>query len=326
MEARLKLLQGREVCRKVRQAPCTILWNRTLNDMVRLGFGSAIAYTVGAVNYGELAGCDNAVSQSFMRDWTSWGMGPFWSKVLHDDEFNSRWKISGRCDFVPKVDAVLGVPLYMRCHGKTSLAYEDFKTRSPFKCRLYDEFELFLHQMVQVFGPVLYRYAPAFEHSYAALHVRHGDKIMEDRPIYGLREHFRGVHKLWPSMHRMFVTSDDAKVIHAARQENVDATVRWTADEKRWSGGAPSGQFMNHEHSTSAVSAVLSDFTALALSRALVGNNGSCFFNSARVLNMALSWKQRRAQPWCYDVHTRAICDYWWFVYWDWGPGILGGH
>jgi hypothetical protein len=150
---------------------------------------------------------------------------------------------------------------------------------------------------------------------------------MENRPIFGFKEHIGALKKLWPTLQRIFVTSDDAKIIKATsdslRAHNgVNATVRWTAGERRWSGGAPSGQCENHDHDRSAISAVLSDFSAMALSPVLVGSNMSCFFNAARLLNMAVHWDRRRLEPWCYDVNTRRICDRWYFIYTDFGPGF----
>merc|ERR1712046_326487 len=67
---------------------------------------------------------------------------------------------------------------------------------------------------------------------------------------------------------------------------------------------------------------VLSDFSAMALSPVLVGSNMSCFFNAARLLNMAVHWDRRRLEPWRYDVNTRTICDRWYFVYMNFGPGF----
>jgi len=327
VKARMNLLQGRAACMRVPKAPCTILWKRTLADMVKRGFGAALAFTVPVAVYGELAGCDNVVAESYQRDWMAWGMGPFWSKVLPDTEFNRHWAAATRCAFDLAHDNVLGPPSIMRCQGPTGMVHAMFKQSRPFDCGMRNEFELFLNQLMQVFGPFLVQYAPPFRHTYAALHVRHGEKVMENRPIYGLREHIGGLKALWPTIQRIFVTSDDAKIIKATSDSlghgNANnITVRWTSGEKRWSGGAPPAQFENHDHDNAAVRAVLSDFSALALSPILVGNNGSCFYNSARLLNMAVHWDIRRLEPWCYDVNTRTMCDRWYFIYQDWGPGF----
>jgi len=195
-------------------------------------------------------------------------------------------------------------------------------TINPFDCQVRSEFELFLDQLLQVFGPVLAQYTSPFQHTYAAVHVRHGDKVV-DLAIFGLRKHVRVLRKVWPRIQRIFVTSDDSTVIKAASEalrhgngENV--TVRWTAGETRWSGGVPSDQNDDHDHDSAAVRAVLSDFSAMALSSVLVGYQYSNFFNSARLLRPPAA---PTMVPRCANsLH----CDTWIWIYTFWGPRLFG--
>jgi len=321
-KARLRVLRSLERCRRPQQAPCTLLWNKTLPDMVRIGFGSSVAWSVILVSYAGLAGCDVAVDKSFQQAWVAWGVGQFWSHVLPDDEFSRRWSKAPYCGFVHNGDKT-----GLRCEGPQTVVLETMSETNPFPCSLSSNFDIFLAGLLQIFGPVLLQYIPPFPYTYAALHVRHGDKVIENMAIYGLAEHMDGLRKVWLDPKRVFVTSDDSKVIAAAKEQlrsehGKKVTLKWTTGEQRWAGGVPGGQFRNHNHDGGAVRAVLSDYSAMALSSVLVGSNHSNFFNTARLLNMALHSDMRWQEPWCWDIGTQSICDNRYSVWTAYGPRL----
>jgi len=321
-KARLRMLRSIQSCRHELQAPCTVLWNMTLSDMVRIGFGSTMAWSAIAVTYAGLAGCDVAVDKSFHQAWVAWGVGQFWTHVLPNDEFSRRWSNGRYCQFADKFSAHQTA---VRCEGPHAVVLKTMYDANPFPCSLSSNFDLFLDGLLQIFGPVLVQYQPPFPDTYAAMHVRHGDKSMEQTTTFGLGKHFDGLRKVWRSAKRIFVASDDSKVITAAKErlrskQGQKVSLRWTTGEQRWAGGVPSAQFMNHSHGSGAVRAVLSDYSAMAMATVLVGIKNSNFFNTARLLNMALHSDVRWHEPWCWDIGTQTICDKLYLVWRESGP------
>jgi len=304
-----------------------IFWNRTLADMVRRGFGAKIKMSVIVASYVQLAGCDMVVPDNFQQTWEAWGMGPFWSYMLPSDEFDRRWAAATQCKFYKLNTSTR----YARCTGSGN-AFERATLRrsNPFPCQGTSDFTLFLEQLLQILGPVLLRYGPPFPYTYAGLHVRHGEKVVEF-PVFSLEKHMADLRMTWPSVKRVFVASDDAKVIAAAKEglwltHGGYATVKWTVDEKRWTGGVPYSQYLNHTHDRAAIRAVLGDFSALALSTVLVGSAYSNFFDCARLLNLALHSDIRWHEPWCYDIANQSVCDKRFSVWQGFGPALASSH
>jgi len=169
-----------------------------------------------------------------------------------------------------------------------------------------------------MFGPRISGYRLPYNHTYAAFHVRKGDKVKEIHA--GEEDMFQRagditnllatLNQYWPHMTRIFVATDDSNtILQASKTLHDQYNITWSANAARFPGGNPMSQAGNHANNDGAVNGVLDDQSGLASAAVLIGGSDSGFFNVARALNIDLHKGMFRPRPWCYDVYRNRICD-----------------
>merc|ERR1712008_495075 len=157
-------------------------------------------------------------------------------------------------------------------------------------------------------------------HSYAAFHLRKGDKVEEVRAVgWDLNMFHKSgdlnvllaiLHQYWPHMTDIFIATDDSNTVEqAAKALHGRYNITWSANAARYPGGSPWAPYPNHASNDGAVNGVLDDQAGLAGAAVLMGSSYSNFFNVAHGLNRVLHKGMPRPHPWCYDVVRQKICD-----------------
>jgi len=175
---------------------------------------------------------------------------------------------------------------------------------------------------LQSFGPRLSAYRVPYNHSYAAFHVRTGDKmkdILFEQSQTNLNSFQQSgnvegllaiLNQYWPHISSVFIATDDSNAVEqASKAVQGKYNLTWSANAARYPGGTPMAQYENHVSNDGAVNGVLDDQAGLAAASVLIGASDSGFFNVARMLNIALHNGLPRLHPWCYDVYRHKICD-----------------
>jgi hypothetical protein len=262
-------------------------------------------------------GCKFAVSSSFASRWTGTGFAPFWWDELSDTEFQARWTDAGDCGGMNWM--VHFKPTLVKCEmppGFMSDPKKEAWMRTPaFNGQLFAGWgALYL----QSFGPRLSAYRLPYNHSYAAFHVRKGDKLREIQDFHQSNAMFQKsgeinnllaiLNQHWPHMTSIFIATDDSNTVEqAAKTLQGKYNITWSANAARFPGGAPMAQFENHPSDDGAVNGVLDDQAGLAGASVLIGGGDSNFFNVAYRLNVALHKGKPRPHPWCFDVFNNRI-------------------
>jgi len=293
---------------------CTILWPVSINDFVRLGFGASIGGFGPLRTYVAAIGCKFAVGRSFASHWNSTGFAPFWNEELPDTDFHARWTNGGTCGGLHEMNRYR---LHAKCEmppGFISASkYRAFQ-RSPHCYVFFFVGRLYL----QIFGPRISGYRLPYNHSYAAFHVRKGDKVKEihagEEDMFqragDINNLLATLNQYWPHMTRIFVATDDSNtILQASKTLHDQYNITWSANAARFPGGNPMSQAGNHANNDGAVNGVLDDQSGLASAAVLIGGSDSGFFNVARALNIDLHKGMFRPRPWCYDVYRNRICD-----------------
>jgi len=305
------LSEGRSKCPPA--GSCAVLWSLHFRDFVRKGFGATLASLFEPLRaYSAYSGCTWIVSEEFAMDWTSWKLGPFWTSTLPDNQWQARFTQASDCGLNENI-SYWGPPSPVKCehtllspNGETAFRIgPSYNGPGPptgvFK-GIYD-------LMLQTLGPRLEALKTPFTEAYAAIHIRHGDKVVETKSLIGIDGAARTLKKYWPHMKNVFVTSDDAKVISDAKKVlGNEYVIKSTADEHRWIGGTPMSNNGDHVHDDGAVNAVLRDINGLARASVLIGAPTSNFFSTALTLNVNLHAKLLRRRPWCWDESRGRFC------------------
>jgi len=297
---------------------CTILWPVSINNFVRIGFGASIGFFCPAQAYFATIGCKFAVAKGFASHWKGTGFAPFWNEELPDAVFHTRWNQGGDCGgmywmrhFKPMVVKCEMPPAFI-----STPKYDAFLRSPQYNGQLFDGWS---NLYLQSFGPRLSAYRLPYNHSFAAFHVRKGDKEIEIRDggnenMFQKSGSVEGLlailNQYWPHITSVFIATDDSNTVEqAAKAVHDKYNITWSANAARYPGGSPMAQFENHASNDGAVNGVLDDQAGLASANVLIGASDSGFFNVARTLNIGLHKGMPRLHPWCYDVYRRKICD-----------------
>jgi len=307
-------MNEKQLAVEARNAPtnqCMIFWPISINDFVRLGFGASIAFFAPLRAYIATIGCKFVVGKSFASHWKGTGFASFWHEELPDTKFQARWDQGGSCGgmfwmnhFKPKLVKCKMPPGFISDQKMSAFL------RSP-------QFNGWYSQYLQSFGPRIAAYRLPYNHAYAALHVRRGDKKSE---IPAGREHMfqesRDLESVlailsqyWPHITSVFIATDDSNTVEqAARAVRGKYNITWSMNAARYPGGSPMAQFEDHANSDGAVNGVLDDQAGLASASVLIGGSDSNFFNVAKALNVILHKGMPRQRPWCYNLYHNKLC------------------
>lgn len=315
-------INAKHVAEKFKACPapteCTLLWPVSINDFVRIGFGASIGWFSPVRAYYAVTGCKIAVGTGFASHWKGTGFAPFWNEEIPDSTFQARWKQGADCGGMYWTTHFK--PTLIKCEmpkGFVSDAkLEAFLKTPQYNGRLFDGwYSLYL----QSFGPRLAAYRLPFDHTFAAFHVRKGDKQEEIRTggNQGMFEKSGNVqsllavmNKYWPHITSVFIATDDSNTVkEAANAVKGKYNITWSANAARYPGGSPMAQFENHASNDGAVNGVLDDQAGLAIASVLIGGSDSGFFNVAHALNQVLHKGMPRKHPWCFDIYKNTICD-----------------
>jgi len=307
------LSEGRSKCRvsSPQPNPCVVLWQIHARDWVRKGFGATMGMFQNLRAYSTYIGCTWAVSEEFVQDWATWKLGPFWALTLPNDQFHARYAAASVCGDV--FTSFWCPPQPVKCENaplsgdgeQTFLRSPAYNGPGPPTGVFKGGYDIY----TQTFGPRLQAYRTPFNETYAAIHIRHGDKIHEVPRLFQLESALGILKTYWPDVKKVFLASDDAQVIDDAKKGlGKNYTVRTTADEERWIGGTPEVNYNEHVHDDNAVTAVLDDISGMASAPILIGAVHSNFFRTALTINVNLHAKLLRRKPWCWDDFHGRFC------------------
>mmetsp|Transcript_91062 Transcript_91062/g.175299 ORF Transcript_91062/g.175299 Transcript_91062/m.175299 type:complete len:577 (-) Transcript_91062:243-1973(-) len=295
--------------------PCIVLWSMHARDFVRKGFGATMGLFETLRAYSTYSGCTWAVSEAFAKDWTKWKLGLFWASVVPNDQWQARFAAASICG---NLNVSFWSPLLpLKCENNPPSAKgEGAFVRSP-ACNgpgpptgvFKGAYDLY----TQTLGPRLQAYHTPFTETYAAIHIRHGDKIYESPKWLQLESTVTILKQYWPHVKNVFLASGGAQVISDAKMVLGSHYTIATTSEMRWISGTPEANFNERVHDDDddddAVDAVLDDISGLASAPVLIGAMNSNFFNTALTINVNLHAKLLRRKPWCWDVFHGRFCD-----------------
>jgi len=174
-----------------------------------------------------------------------------------------------------------------------------------------DDFDQVLFHM---FLPRFNNEPRLFDGKYAAVHVRHGDKVYFGQ-TFTIHDLMGRLQATWPGTTDVFVATDDATVLtrdSLGGYMDQGFTFRWYK-HARTPGGEPlsydQSKVAHHDHSREAVVSAMSDLNNLALATVLVGNWNSMFFKLGWLLNYLRRTPEERQEQWCWDVFTDLPCN-----------------
>jgi len=200
-ESKSKCLAGSKT------APCIVLWSLHARDFVRKGFGATMGMFETLRAYSAFNGCNWAVSHEFAKDWTAWRLGPFWTSTVPNNQWQARVTAAPGCGNLDV--SFWSPPLPVKCENGPGLTTQgkDAFLRSPAyngpgppKSVFKGAYDLYL----ETFGPRLQAYRTPFPEAYAAIHIRHGDKIKESSKLLEISSAVAILKKYWPHMKKVF--------------------------------------------------------------------------------------------------------------------------
>jgi len=275
---------------------------------VKGGFGAAlIAAAFNHELYGA-NGCNTVMSEATAQGWKAWDLDPLFEEVPQA-KYDAMW--SNATSINPVFD--------VKVLGEMTLSAEPAAWGPPGNWWGSTCGDRFLSNLLRVFEPKLKEPATGFKGSYAGVHVRHGDKVLESK-VFPLKDFMHKLVEQWPDTKNVFVATDDADILKTnGTQEYTKAgyEFNWTVAH-RYSGGEPTivpkeWNVYSHDDNTGAVSAVLNDMLGLAQASFLVGNFESNFFRIGWLLNLAsrahTSDEATANQSWCFDLYTGLDCS-----------------
>jgi len=294
------LADSRSLC-PAPKLQCQVLWPLSPKDLTHLGFGHAILQFEPLRAYVEYSGCKWVVSEALAADWQTWGLGPFWSVTLPEQQWQARWNVAPMCGFQLPVKCEAPFNFLSQAGWDQFVTGPAFNGPGPPSGVYTAAYDLFL----QTFGPRLAQYRTPFNGRYAAIHVS-GKEGMPAKQLVDL------VHSWWPSMDRIFVATSDMAVMSDLKSSvGIGAELAWTRSLKGWAQKVTMEQsgIRRSDSADIEIAAFLDDIAGLAGASVIVGTCTSEFFSVARSLNLHLHLRVARSHPWCYDVQTRKTCD-----------------
>eukprot|EP00419_Tripos_fusus_P050938 CAMPEP_0172817946 /NCGR_PEP_ID=MMETSP1075-20121228/13585_1 /TAXON_ID=2916 /ORGANISM="Ceratium fusus, Strain PA161109" /LENGTH=249 /DNA_ID=CAMNT_0013658247 /DNA_START=20 /DNA_END=766 /DNA_ORIENTATION=- len=226
---------------------CTIFWPVLIKDFVRVGFGASIGMFCPLRAYFARAGCKLVVSKSTASHWKGINFAPFWNEELPDTTFHARWTHQGGdCG-----------EMWMRTHRVkcqmprgfiSEHKWHAFQRTSHYNGQYFRFWYDWSNLYLQSFGPRISAYRLPYNHSYAAFHVRKGDKLLEIKQHK--RQTFAKIGKIenyltilsqnMPHITDIFIATDDSDTVeHAAKAFRGRYNITWSADAARFPGGHP---------------------------------------------------------------------------------------
>jgi hypothetical protein len=150
---------------------CALLWGHSLSTMMATGFGSVVMDMPVVILFARRHYCDLLVSSNFAAEWQRWRLSPFWDAVVDSALWGDRWSRSHGCSIGGA--AQRGI----RCEGPPMVVGPKTENWMGAAACDPDYGELLL----EIFGRRLKAYQPPHRSPYVGIHVRRGDKAVEQR-------------------------------------------------------------------------------------------------------------------------------------------------